>query len=192
MVRTMRWFHFRIGWLNLWILALVVFATPILVNRIRGERGKAGLARATAFPAMSAVERVFYMLVMAPQFVMPLYTVFVPFTANAALLGAGLALFVIGQAWRIKSTWDYTSSPSGELITHGVYRLSRNPGYFGATLVYLGMGLAGGSWLIVAIAVYWFIGYQWVATVEERFCVEQWPDEFPEYKRQVAKNFLFF
>jgi len=54
------------------------------------------------------------------------------------------------------------------------------------------MGLAGASWPIVAVAVCWFIGYQWVVTVEERFCEKQWPDEFPEYKRQVAKNFVFF
>lgn len=46
--------------------------------------------------------------------------------------------------------------------------------------------------LIVAVAVYWFIGYQWTATLEERFCMEHWPDEFREYKRKVAKNFLFF
>jgi protein-S-isoprenylcysteine O-methyltransferase Ste14 len=54
------------------------------------------------------------------------------------------------------------------------------------------MGIAGGSWLIVAVAIYWFVGYQWVATVEERSCEERWPDAFSEYKRQVAKNFLFF
>lgn len=188
----MRWFHFQIGWLNLWILALVVFATPLLVNRIRGGRGKAGLARATAFPPMSTVERVCYMLVMAPQFVMPLYTIFVPFTTNAPLLGAGLTLFVVGQALRLKSTWDYTTAKPGELITNGIYQISRHPGYFSATLVYLGMGLAGASWLIVAVAAYWFVGYQWVATVEERFCVQQWPDEFPEYRRKVARNLVLF
>jgi protein-S-isoprenylcysteine O-methyltransferase Ste14 len=188
----MQWFYFQIGWLNLWILALVVFATPLLINKIRGDKGKAGLTRATALPAMSTVERVFYMLVMSPQFVMPLYAFLVPFTANATLLGAGLALFVVGQALRVKSTWDYTSAPAGELITHGIYRISRNPGYFSATLVYLGMGLAGGSWLIVAVAVYWFVGYQWVVAVEERFCAKQWLGEFPKYKRKAAKNFLFF
>jgi len=140
---------------------------------IRGDKGKVGLARATSLPAMSTVERAFYILVMAPQFVMPLYAIFVPFTVNVTLLGTGLALFVVGQALRLKSTWDYTNAPAGELITHGIYRLSRHPGYFSATLVYLGMGLAGASWPIVAVAVCWFIGYQWVVTVEERFCEKQ-------------------
>jgi protein-S-isoprenylcysteine O-methyltransferase Ste14 len=44
----------------------------------------------------------------------------------------------------------------------------------------------------VAYAVYWFIVYQWTATLEERFCMERWPEEFAAYKRKVAKNFLFF
>ncbi|NOQ95638.1 MAG: hypothetical protein GQ555_03365 [Desulfobacterales bacterium] len=188
----MQWIHFQFGWLNLWILALIIFATPVLLNLIRGKKGKAGLARATTIPPMSRGERLAYMLVMAPQFLLPLYAIFVPFTAHAMLLGVGLLLFMVGQVFRLKSIWDYTAGPPGELITHCVYQISRNPGYFGATLVYLGMGIAGGSWLIVAVSICWFLGYQWVATVEDRFCMEHWPDTFPEYKRAVAKNLLFF
>ena len=44
----------------------------------------------------------------------------------------------------------------------------------------------------MAVAVYWFLGYQWVASVEERFCEERWPETFPEYKRRVTRNFLCF
>jgi protein-S-isoprenylcysteine O-methyltransferase Ste14 len=188
----MKWFHFEIGWLNLWILALLIFSTPILLNFARGERGITGLKRATELPPMSKSERAAYMLVMSPQFLLPLYTVFVPFTSNTALLSAGLLLFSAGQTLRLKSIWDYTTAAPGELISHGVYRISRNPGYFGGTLVYLGLGIAGGSWLIVAIALYWFAGYQWVATVEEHFCQEKWPEAFAAYKQKTAKNFVFF
>ena len=188
----MDWFHFEIGWLNLWILALLVFSTPVVLNIVRGERGKSGLRRATAIPPMSKTERIAYMLVMAPQFLLPLYAVFVPFTKNTVLLAAGLLLFLAGQTFRLKSIWDYTTTAPGDLITHGAYRISRNPGYFGATVVYLGMGIAGGSWLIVAVAFYWFAGYQWVAALEERFCLAQWPETFAAYKQKVAKNFVFF
>ncbi len=48
----MKWFHFEIGWLNLWILALIIFSTPVVLNVIRGERGKIGLRRATDIPPM--------------------------------------------------------------------------------------------------------------------------------------------
>lgn len=89
----MQWFHFQFGWLNLWILALIIFAAPILLNLIRGKKGKAGLARATTIPPMSRGERLVYMLVMAPQFLLPVYAIFVPFTAHAILLGVGLLLF---------------------------------------------------------------------------------------------------
>lgn len=188
----MQWVHFELGWLNLWILAVIVFATPVLLNLVRSGKGSRGLKRATTLPPMSSGERVVYILVMAPQFLLPLYAIFVPFTSNTALLVVGLAVFAMGQTLRLKSIWDYTTAASDQLITHGVYEISRNPGYFGATLVYLGMGLTGGSWLIVAVAVYWFLGYQWVAAVEERFCRARWPEAFAEYKRRVAKNFLFF
>ena len=127
----MQWFHFQFGWLNLWILACIIFATPVVLNFIRGKKGKAGLARATTLPSMSNGERIVYMLIMAPQFLLPLYAFFVPFTSNAILLGVGLVLFAAGQTVRLKSIWDYSTVPPGELITHGVYRISRNPGYFG-------------------------------------------------------------
>lgn len=129
---------------------------------------------------------------MSPQFLLPLYTVFVPFTPNTAFLSTGLILFAAGQTLRLKSIRDYTSAAQSELINHGVYRISHNPGYFGAALVYLGMGVAGGSWLTVAIALYWFVGYQWAATLEERFCLEKWPEAFTAYKGKTAKNFVFF
>lgn len=188
----MKWFHLEIGWLNFWILAVLIFATPILLNIARGERGKTGLRRATELPPMSKAEKLAYMLVMSPQFLLPLYAVCVPFTTNTALLSAGLLLFAAGHTLRLKSIWDYTTAAPDELINHGVYRISRNPGYFGAVLVYLGMGVAGGSWLIVAAALYWYIGYQWVVTLEERFCLEKWPEAFAAYKQQTAKNFVFF
>ena len=188
----MKWFHIEVGWLNLWILALIIFSTPVILNIIRGDRGKIGLSRATNLPPMSRKERIVYMLVMAPQFLLPLYAIFVPFSQNTLLLTAGLSLFVFGQALRLKSIWDYTTAPPGKLIEEGVYKISRHPGYFGAALVYLGMGIAGGSWIIFTVALYWLIGYQWVATIEERFCMDQWPDAFAAYKMKVAKNFVFF
>jgi protein-S-isoprenylcysteine O-methyltransferase Ste14 len=129
---------------------------------------------------------------MFPPFVVYFYAIFVPFTTNAALLCAGLVLFVIGLALLIKQMRDFATAPPDQLITHGTYQISRNPSYFGSTLIALGMGLAGGSWLIVAFAVYWFIVYQWAATLEERFCMARWPEELSEYKLKVAKNFLFF
>lgn len=188
----MQWFYFQLGWLNLWILALIIFATPVLLNLVRGKKGQGGLARATVLPPMSQKERAVYMLVMAPQFLLPIYAIFVPFTQNTVLLSVGLGLFAVGQIFRLKSIWDYTTVPTDELITQGVYQISRNPGYFGAAVLYLGMAIAGGSWFVMAVAVYWFIGYQWVASIEERFCEQRWPDVFSAYKRQVAKNFLFF
>ncbi len=186
----MKWFPFQIGWLNLWILTLV-FQTRYLMSM--GERGKAALKRA-GWPSNISIswgEQVFALLVMMP-FPIYLYTIFVPFTANTALLGAGLLLFVVGFVLILKATWDITIAPPDKLITNGIYQISRNPVYFGMTLTYLGMGLAGASWLIVAYAVFFFIGYQWVATIEERSCMESWPEEFAEYKRRVAKNLLFF
>ena len=42
-------------------------------------------------------------------------------------------------------------------VTGGVYWISRNPMYLGQFLVYLGMGIACASWIVLLLAVIWIV-----------------------------------
>ena len=90
------------------------------------------------------------------------------------------------------STYMYQTTPQDKLITRGIYKISRNPDYFSAFLAYIGMGLMGLAWPILMLAIAHLILYQITTKYEERMCTKLWPDEFGEYKKKVAKNFLFF
>ena len=188
----MQFFHFEPGVLNLWLAVVILIVVPMVIVGFIRRRNPGALKRAVQFPPMSAIERVGYWAVMIPYFAMYGYAVGVPFTDNAVLFTAGMIVFLVALVLRIRAFIDYAATPEGELITHGIYSISRNPGYLAATLAEIGMGLMGGSLLMIVVALYFFVGYQWVSTLEERFCLIHYPDAFPQYRQQVARNFLFF
>ncbi len=188
----MQVFHFAPGLLNVWIAVAVQIVAPTVVVASYQRRNPDALRRAVTLPPMSSTERIGYWAVMIPYFSMYGYAILVPFTANTLLLMLGLIVFVVALLMRIRAFIDYAATPSDTLITRGIYAVSRNPGYLAAALALLGMGLMGGSWLMVSVALYFFVGYQWVSQLEERFCLARYPDTFPYYRARVARNFLVF
>ena len=78
--------------------------------------------------------------------------------------------------------------PAGVLVTDGVYARMRNPIDAGATLValatWLALDLALG-WVIPAAALISFVAG--VGPYEDRLLLEEFDDEFREYRRSVPK-----
>jgi len=77
-----------------------------------------------------------------------------------------------------------TRNDQPELVTSGPYRLVRHPIYTGILLGGIGTAVAlSWMWLTaVALAGIYFVSS---ATVEERYLGEQFPDEYPAYRRST-------
>ena len=71
-----------------------------------------------------------------------------------------------------------------ELVTSGPYHLIRHPIYSGVLLAGVGTAVAlSWPWLIaVALAGVYFV---YSATVEERTMAEQFPENYPAYRRST-------
>jgi protein-S-isoprenylcysteine O-methyltransferase Ste14 len=104
----------------------------------------------------------------------------------------GIILFVVGllfAVWariHIGRNWGtpMTQKAEPELVTSGPYRLVRHPIYSGILAAGVGTTVALSLWWlpVVALAGMYFV---YSATVEERFLAEQFPDEYPAYKRST-------
>jgi protein-S-isoprenylcysteine O-methyltransferase Ste14 len=102
-----------------------------------------------------------------------------------ALFAGGL-LFAIWARVTIGRNWatPMTQTTEPELVTGGPYRLVRHPIYTGILVAGAGTAIAL-TWLgmiAVALATIYFV---YSASVEERFLTEQFPDDYPAYKRST-------
>jgi protein-S-isoprenylcysteine O-methyltransferase Ste14 len=106
--------------------------------------------------------------------------------------GIGLVLFAAGLVFAVWArvhlgrNWGtpMTRKEDPELVTSGPYRLVRHPIYTG--ILVAGVGTAVGlSWFWLAGVGLAAIYFLYSATVEERFMAEQFPDDYPAYKRST-------
>ena len=104
----------------------------------------------------------------------------------------GLVLFALGlgfAVWarvHIARNWGtpMTQKDEPELVTSGPYGLVRHPIYSGILVAGLGTAVAL-SWVWLAAVILAGIYFVYAATVEERYLTEQFPDEYPAYKRST-------
>ncbi len=102
-------------------------------------------------------------------------------------LGVALALASIITMLRGKGTLN-TNAASAELVTSGVYRVSRNPMYVSNALMYTGFAsLLGATWALVFLPL--LIIYTQVAVIlpEERFLTRHFGDAYRAYAARVRR-----
>jgi protein-S-isoprenylcysteine O-methyltransferase Ste14 len=75
-----------------------------------------------------------------------------------------------------------------ELVTNGVYGVSRNPSYVSAVMLNLSIGIACLSWLFVLIAIvdFFLLGY-YVVVIEEPFLLSMYGDTYREYMNRTPR-----
>jgi protein-S-isoprenylcysteine O-methyltransferase Ste14 len=102
-------------------------------------------------------------------------------------LGTGLSVWGLATL-RAAGTSIRPSSPASTLVTHGPFRLSRNPMYLGLTLVYLGVMLLTNSvWTAMFLPLVIVILYLTVIRYEERYLAGAFGNEYGEYRRRVHR-----
>lgn len=99
-----------------------------------------------------------------------------------------LSVYYMKTSWRVGI--DETSK--GKLITNGIYRISRNPAFFGFDLTYLGLALVFPNpiMIIFTIILIWLFDDQ--IMIEEEYLERTYKEEYLEYKKKTKRYFLFF
>ena len=103
----------------------------------------------------------------------------------------GDIVFVI-SVWTMKDSWRAGVSPTDktELVTTGIYQISRNPAFLGFDLVYIGVCLMFFNWLLFLVSVFAMIMFHLqIVNVEEEFLLDSFGKDYIAYKKNVNRYF---
>lgn len=146
-----------------WMIAEVVFGVPFLL----------GVALQFAVPLAVPPGALRWILVLA----------------GLALVIAGVAVIVAArrELARFRQPTD-PGYPTSQLVTTGVFAVSRNPLYLGAALLLLGIALALNLlWVVPAVALATVICHYALIVPEERYLAARFGNDYTAYIASVRR-----
>jgi protein-S-isoprenylcysteine O-methyltransferase Ste14 len=179
---------FDIGVWNAWILQaffiLVMYAQEFLM----GKEAKESTKRSTQPVPFSRTEK--RLSLSTHAVIMPIaaiYSIFLPLKIGTAWLYAGLVIYVLALVMTVMVSINFAATPVDKPVTRGVYRISRHPVYISGFLLYVGIGIACASWVMLLLAVAWIVLWCIVVPAEERFLLEKYGDSYREYMNKTPR-----
>jgi len=176
---------FEIGIWNAWILTIFMLMVGMVPSFfINKERTKA----MEGWPPYSKTEKI--LALSTHVFIMPvvaIYSIFLPLKLGTVWLYAGLPICFLGGVMILIAYINIIGTPPDEPVTKGAYHISRHPLYFGQFLLYVGMGIACASWVILLFAVAWIALWHPALPPEERHCLKVYGDAYRKYMKRTPR-----
>jgi steroid 5-alpha reductase family enzyme len=176
---------FDIGVWNAWIFMVcslipVIFLFMPLVSR--------GHKEGTPFTAsFSKMQKNAFSTSQLIYFILLIYSIFVPLKLGTVWFYVGLPVFLIGLIPYAILAANFLTTPLDKPVIKGIYRYSRHPMYVIAFPMYLGVGIASASWIILLLSVIDIILPHLFVEAEERYCLERYGDTYREYMDRTPR-----
>lgn len=109
--------------------------------------------------------------------------------AGAVMSVAGTIVFIIA-VWTMRDSWraGVSKTDKTELVTNGIYQISRNPAFLGFDLLYTGTLCMFFNWILFSLTVFAVIMYHLqIVNVEEDFLLATFGNEYLQYKKKVCR-----
>ena len=107
-----------------------------------------------------------------------------------AIISVGGTVIFIVAVWTMRDSWraGVSKTDKTELITNGIYHISRNPAFLGFDLLYIGTLLMFFNWILCILTSFAVIMYHMqIVCVEEKFLVAAFGEEYLHYQKKVCR-----
>jgi protein-S-isoprenylcysteine O-methyltransferase Ste14 len=115
-----------------------------------------------------------------------------PLRIGSTVFSLGLGVFTVGTAGFVIALFNFKNAPLDQLVTGGLYRISRHPQQVMFFIAFLGMCLAIGSGLALLLQLVSSVFLHARILAEEKACLERYGDAYRNYMHRVPRYFLFF
>jgi len=176
---------FHMGLLNAWLLCI-----PLLIAFAIGALNKELAKRMSDMTGNDTREKFFTVAASLAPYPFMIATVWTPFTPIKTLLYGGLAVYSIGVASFIATLHVIAKTPLDKPFSDGVYRVSRNPLYVSATLIFFGICLVTVNLVLFANLVILVMLQHFMILAEEGVCREKYGVAFERYMEKVPRYLL--
>ncbi|MCG8477300.1 MAG: isoprenylcysteine carboxylmethyltransferase family protein [Cytophagales bacterium] len=166
-----------------WILILVFLVVCHLPMLLVGKKIK----RLVNFSFASKKVKVQSVLVMIIFYLLLIIALFYPITKSLTLSFIGYFLYVLGALGILISYLNYFTTANNELITKGLYQVSRNPIYVFTFIMMIGISVLCQSYVIAAMLILYFIIQHPIIKEEEKFCIDAYGDDYIKYYTQIRR-----
>lgn len=108
---------------------------------------------------------------------------------GVAIGAVGVAVFITAvitmqNSWRV----GVSKTDKTELVTTGIFGISRNPAFLGFDLLYIGILLMFFNWVLFSVSIFAALMFHMqIVNVEEDFLLETFGDDYLNYKRDVNR-----
>ncbi len=111
---------------------------------------------------------------------------------GAAVVVVGIVIFALaltafGTSWRV----GIDAKAPGELITGGIFAVSRNPIFVFLDLYFIGTFLINGTGIFAIFAVIVIVGMHYQILQEERFLIRTYAEAYEAYCARVGRYFTW-
>lgn len=96
------------------------------------------------------------------------------------------------SVWTMKDSWraGVSETEQTELVTDGIYQISRNPAFLGFDTVYVGILLMFFNWILFAFSVAAMLMFHLqIVKVEEPFLDSVFGEDYRKYKKKINRYF---
>ncbi len=172
---------FELGLWNAWILIL-----PIIIVTVFGAKtlSKRKSEESSSFPLKVKAVTILYFSIELLSYA---YSIFLPFELSTIWFVVGLLIYLPAFCFLIMGLLNFAATPANDLVTTGVYGISRNPSYVSDVLIKMSIGIACLSWIFLLIAVMDFVLLRIIVITEERVLLDRYGDTYRNYLSRIPR-----
>jgi len=177
---------FKLGLWNAWIFVLfgllIGFVSWILINKEIMKKFRT-VPNVPKTRAEEISDKIYLPFTIASM----IYSVFLPIKMGTIWFFVGLVIWVLSMIIGLMTFVSFGTTPIDELVTKGIYRITRNPACLSGFLADVGISIACASWVFLLYAAVEMTLMHISLGAEERFLLEKYGDIYRGYLNSTPR-----